>query len=291
MKYLLTPKQVAQAIGVSESSLKRWCDRGVLTTVRTAGGHRRLAADEVVRFLRASGHQLVRPDLLGLPSTVGQGATIVARARRQVCEALAAGDEDGCRRILFDLYLSGQSACDICDHVLAGAFHDIGDAWECGDLAVYRERRGCQVAFNALHDLSQALPTPAIDAPVALGGTLEHDPYGLPTAMVEVVLREAGWRSSSCGTLLPAATLAQAVRDDRPRLLWVSVSHIGSIGDFLDQYARLYEAAVEQGTAVAVGGRALHEEIRRQMVYTVYCDTLGHLVGFVSTMPQREQQS
>jgi predicted site-specific integrase-resolvase len=29
---LLTPKQVARAIGVSESSLKRWCDKGVLPT-------------------------------------------------------------------------------------------------------------------------------------------------------------------------------------------------------------------------------------------------------------------
>jgi excisionase family DNA binding protein len=43
VKKLVTPKQVAQAINVSESSLKRWCDQGLLTAIRTAGGHRRLA--------------------------------------------------------------------------------------------------------------------------------------------------------------------------------------------------------------------------------------------------------
>ena len=231
MKHLITPKQVAQAIGVSESSLKRWCDRGILTTVRTAGGHRRLALDDVIQFLRESGHNLVRPELLGLPSTVGQGATVVARARDQIRDALLAGDEDQCRRIVFDLYLAGQTACDICDRVLAAAFHDIGDGWECGEVVVYRERRGCEIALKALHDLRLAVRVPPLDAPVAIGGALEHDPYRLPTTMVEIALREAGWRATSLGTLLPAATMGEAIRENRPQLLWVSVSSIESVPD------------------------------------------------------------
>jgi excisionase family DNA binding protein len=284
LKHLITPKQVAQAIGVSESSLKRWCDRGVLTTVRTAGGHRRLALHDVVQFLRDSGHQLVRPELLGLPSAVGQGATVVSRAREQIRDALLAGDEEQCRRIVLDLYLGGQSACDICDRVLAAAFHDIGDAWECGEVAVYRERRGCEIALTALHDLRLVLRRPPLDAPVAIGGALEHDSYRLPTTMVEIALREVGWRASSCGTLLPAATLEAAVREIRPQLLWLSVSTIESLPTFLDEYARLYETAAELGTAVAVGGRALTEEIRQQTVYSAYCDTLKHLVTFVASL-------
>lgn len=287
MKHLITPKQVAQAIGVSESSLKRWCDRGILTTVRTAGGHRRLALDDVMRFLRESGHHVVQPALLGLPATVGQGATVVARARQQLREALLAGDEEQCRRIVFDLYLAGQSACDICDRILAGAFHDIGDGWECGEVSVYRERRGCEIALKALHDLRLAMPAPAADAPLAIGGALEHDPYRLPTTMVELALREVGWRANSFGTRLPASTLEQAIRENRPQLLWVSVSHIESLPAFLDDYARLYGTAQELGTAVAVGGRALTEEIRQRMDYSAFCDTLRHLVTFVATLSRR----
>jgi excisionase family DNA binding protein len=284
---LVTPKQVAQAINVSESSLKRWCDRGLLATVRTAGGHRRLALDDVVQFLRESGHPLVRPELLGLPSTVGQGATVIARARDQVRDALLAGDEDQCRRIVFDLYLSGQSAAEICDRVLAAAFHDIGDRWACGEILVYHERRGCEIAIKALYDLRQAIRSPTADAPVALGGAPEHDPYRLPTTMVEIALRECGWRACSYGTLLPAATLGEAVRENRPQLLWVSVSFIESVPQFLEEYARLYETAAEMGTAVAVGGRALTEEIRQQMVYSAYCDTLRHLVTFVAALSRQ----
>ena len=290
MKQLVTPKQVAQAIGVSESSLKRWCDRGLLTTVRTAGGHRRLAIEAVFQFLRQSGQQLLRPELLGLPSNTGQGTTVIERARDQIRDALIAGDEEQCRRIVFDLYLARQSTCDICDRVLAPALHDIGESWDCGELTMYRERRACELGLKMLHELRMAMRTPTAEAPTAVGGTLECDPYRLPTAMIEVVLRERGWQATSLGTQLPATTLAEAVRDNRPRLLWVSVSCIESNSVFLEEYARLYQAATEVGAAIVVGGRALTAELRQQMAYSAYCDTLKHLVTFAATLTSTAAQ-
>jgi MerR family transcriptional regulator, light-induced transcriptional regulator len=284
VKHLVTPKQVAQAIGVSESSLKRWCDRGLLATVRTAGGHRRMAVETVIQFLRTSGQPIVRPELLGLPSTTGQGHTVVERARDQMTDALVAGDDEQCRRIVFDLYLAQHSAGEICDQVLAGAFHEIGDRWECGELAVYRERRGCEIALRALYELRSAIPAPHPTKPLAIGGTLVHDPYKLATTMVEVALREAGWRAESYGTLLPAKTLCEAVHDTRPRLVWLSVSAIDSPTEFLADCSRLYDTAAQHGVALAVGGRALDESMRHQMRYSAFCDTLGHLVTFVDTL-------
>jgi methanogenic corrinoid protein MtbC1 len=105
--------------------------------------------------------------------------------------------------------------------------------------------------------------------------------------MVEIALREADWRATSLGTMLPAATLVEAVRENQPDLLWLSVSSIASVDEFLDGYARLYEAATALGTAVAVGGRALTDEVRQQMDYSAYCDTLRHLVSFVGTLARR----
>jgi excisionase family DNA binding protein len=290
MKQAISPKQVAQALGVSESSLKRWCDRGLLKTVRTAGGHRRLELVDVLQFLRDSGREIVRPELLRLPATVGQGPTILARASEQIREALLAGDEEQCRRVVFDLYLGGRSACEIFDQVLAPAFHDIGHGWESGSVAVYRERRACEIALKTLHDLRRALPEPAVDAPMALGGTLERDPYCLPTAMVEVVLREAGWRATSLGTLLPAATFADALRENQPDLLWISVSTISSIPDFIGEYSQLHDLATALGTPIAVGGRALTADVRQQVSYSTYCDTLRHLVTFAGSIDRRSQR-
>ena len=289
MKKLVTPKQVAQAINVSESSLKRWCDQGLMTAIRTAGGHRRLALDDVIQFLRQSGQQLVRPELLGLPSNTGRAAVIVVRAREQIREALMAGDEEQCRRIVFDLYLAGQSACEICDQVLTGAFHDIGDRWECGELSIYRERRALEIGFKMLHELRLAVRAPPVDAAQAVGGTFACDPYQLPTAMIELVLRELGWQATSLGSRLPASTIAEALRESRPRLLWISISCIESVPAFLEEYSQLQSVAAKTGTAVVVGGRALSTEIRQQMSYSAYCDTLRHLATFATSLVSIEE--
>ena len=283
MKQLVTPKQVAQAIGVSESSLKRWCDRGLLVTVRTAGGHRRLALDHVIQFLRESGHSVLRPELLGLPSNTGQGIAVVDRARDQVRSALLAGDEDQCRRIVFDLYLAGHAVSEIGDRVLAEAFHDIGDLWSCGDAQVYQERRACDLCQRILLELRGVMPAAPDDAPLAIGGAPECDPYTLPTTMVEVVFRQLGWRAQSLGSRLPMTTLIAAVRDTRPQVFWLSASHIDDEHQFANEYRTFYEQ-VRADAAVIVGGRALVEPLRKQMEYAAYGDNLQHLEAFAKSI-------
>ena len=66
MKQLLSPKDLARATGVSESSLKRWADSGRLECTRTAGGHRRIPLAEAVRFIRESSISVVDPSMLGI---------------------------------------------------------------------------------------------------------------------------------------------------------------------------------------------------------------------------------
>jgi len=290
MKEFVTPKQVARAIGVSESSLKRWCDKGLLPTVRTAGGHRRLRMQSVLEFLRQTQQHLVRPEVLGLPAHIGAGETTLERARREVMDALLGGDEERCRRIVLDLYLSGQPLCEICDRVLAAAFHTIGEKWAAGEADVYQERRGCEITIRVLCELRSVLPATDPESPMAVGGTLAGDPYQLPTLMVELALREVGWRAQSCGTGLPACAFKKALKDLKPRLFWLSVSHIDSIPRFLEDYNELFTAADAAGIALIVGGRALTEPLRKEMRYSAYCDTIQHGVDFVRTLSARPRQ-
>src|SRR5687767_2559257 len=64
---LLTPKDLAAAIGASESSLRRWIDSGDIRVSRTAGGHRRIPLGEAVQFIRKIGAVIVRPEVLNMP--------------------------------------------------------------------------------------------------------------------------------------------------------------------------------------------------------------------------------
>lgn len=283
MKTLLTPKQVARAIRVSESSVKRWCDRGVIPTERTAGGHRRIPIGAMLDFLRTSKHELVFPEAIGLPASTGSRPRALDHAFDSITEALLQGDEHQSRQVLFDLYLSGHSISSICDHALAQAFEEVGNRWACGEAEVYQERRSCELCYRLLHEFRLLLPRPAPNAPLALGGTPEGDNYSLPTTMVEVVMRGMGWRAMSLGTNLPFATLVAAVRENRPRLLWLSVSHIDDPDKFFTQYEELF-AAVDGRVALALGGRALTEPIRQRLRYSAFCDNMQHLESFVRTL-------
>ena len=84
MKPLLSPRELADAIGVSESSIKRWVDGGLIGATKTAGGHRRIPINEAVRFLRDRQSSLVKPEAIGLndvASLLGHDAAELASGR------------------------------------------------------------------------------------------------------------------------------------------------------------------------------------------------------------------
>jgi methanogenic corrinoid protein MtbC1 len=283
VKQLLTPKQVARAIGVSESSLKRWCDRGLIPVVLTAGGHRRLPISGVLAFVRDTGRPLVQPDLLGLPVMAGRGQTVMQRAVELLTLALINGDENQTRQILFDAYLAGQSVAEICDRVVAKAFRRIGEQWECGAIEVYRERRSCCLCMRVLFEIRSVLPPPNPQAPIAIGGAIAGDHYDLPTAMVELVLRSLGWNATSLGPNLPLVTLAAAVCEVRPSLLWLSATHMAAPEQFMVEY-RSFQEALAPALPLVVGGQAFSEQIRRELSYSAFCDNMRHLVSFMATL-------
>lgn len=270
-------------MGVSESSVKRWCDRGALGSSRTAGGHRRIPLHEFLSFIKAGRYELVRPEELGLPVTSGQTDRVLERAARQFQRALVAGDEAIARRVVLDLFLANHRCSAIGDLVIAEAFHGIGAQWDCGDLEVYQERRGCEICLRCLHDLRRALYEPADSTFTAFGGTPSGDPYLLPTTIIEVVLRECGWRAASLGNSIPLTSMAAAIRDARPQLFWLSVSHIPDEQAFLADYSQLVKS-VPHDVALVVGGRALHEGLRRQMTFAAFCDDFRRLESFATTL-------
>lgn len=280
----VSPKQLARAIGVSESSVKRWCDQGLLETGRTAGGHRRLSLPEALEFLRARQFTVVDPTVLGLPAACGQGERTAERARQRLLEAIIDGDDERSRQVLFDLYLAGRSILELCDSLLTPVLHEIGDRWDCGSLEVYQERRACEVVIRILHELRRLTPEPPESAPIAIGGTGPDDFYSVPTTMVELILRAGGWRASSLGSGLPFVTLVQALEHVRPQLFWLSVTHLGSADRFAEGFTRLSAAAAKLKIPLVVGGQALSEEIRSRLRFTAYCDTLRHLDATALTL-------
>ncbi|QDU31067.1 B12 binding domain protein [Anatilimnocola aggregata] len=285
MSETFSPKQVARAIGVSESSLKRWCDRGLIPTVCTVGGHRRLPVQGVLDFIKTSQRTLAHPEVLGLPSPLGGRRRTLSDGSAELVNLLVAGDELGARRLLMDLFLDHHRVSQIGDAVLAPAFARIGELWACGDVEVYRERLACRICTRVIDEIRRLIVQPPPEAPLALGATPTGDWYELPGALVELVMRQNGWRTVSLGSNLPFETLATAALQQRPGLFWLSVSHVSNPPDFAADYGRL-AATLGSNTPIVVGGRAVDENLRAAMPGANFCNNLVSLETWLKQLPQ-----
>ncbi|MBS2011417.1 MAG: helix-turn-helix domain-containing protein [Deltaproteobacteria bacterium] len=277
---LLSPRAVAEALGVSESSVKRWCDEGRLRTVKTPGGHRRIASESVHELSRRGGLGIRRPGVLA--EAGASSATTFAAARRDLVKALLRDDEAAALAILEAQRRAASGFEVVADEVVAPAMAMLGQRWAKGSLEIYEERRACGLLHGCLHALGASLAPPVPGAPAAIGGTLEGDPFTLATSLTEIVLREHGFVARSLGAWLPGATLARAIEARRPRLVWISVSAVGE--GFAGAYAEVDRAARAAGAALVVGGQALDPSLRRRLRYSAFCDGMVQLASFAEAL-------
>jgi hypothetical protein len=206
-------------------------------------------------------------------------------ARAALLRSLLADDAAAVSATLESQWRGGRSIDMVCDEVVVPALFEIGERWARGTVEIYEERRACELVRRCLDALGARLPARTRSAPRAIGGTLEGDPFSLPTAMVELVLQERGYEAQSLGTGLPAATIARAIADRRPELVWLCFGDCDADGaSLLAEYAVVERAAKAANAAIIVGGRALVPSLRKQLRYSAFCDGMGHVVAFADAL-------
>lgn len=229
-----SPKQVATALGVSESSVKRWVDSGKLTAAKTAGGHRKVPLPSLAAFIRETGQPVEHPEMLGMVATATRQP--IDAARDELFGALIEGHEHQCRETVLGFYQQGESIPRLGDLLIGPAFRRIGEGWAAGTVQVHQERRACEVMMATLHELRRWLPEPPAGAPLAMVATPEQDFAEVPVRLVELTLTSLGWRVVPAGSGLPLSEIRAAVSAQRPRLLCVSATHLLNPADFIGRY-------------------------------------------------------
>lgn len=253
---LLSPNDLARAIGVSESSLKRWVDRGEIQAVRTLGGHRRIPLEEAVRFIRRSRHPVRDPAVLGMAEVGGQVSLGEAPGWRALVEALKAEDHGPARGILLSAYLSGMPVAHIVDELIQPAMEDLGGLWKHGPAGIMMEHHATDTCIQTVSRIRSLIRVPE-GAPVAVGGGAPGDPYILGSLTAAATLDDQGFRAVNLGPDTPLGVLAAAAREYGASLVWLSLSSHGpSRLSGSDLLAFALEVA-EAGANVALGGRAL----------------------------------
>jgi MerR family transcriptional regulator, light-induced transcriptional regulator len=284
MERLLSPKDLATAIGVSESSVKRWADDGLIHATRTAGGHRRIALAEALRYLRESGIEIVAPQVLGLPAWTrpSRSALDLQAAALELGHFLRQGAKAEARGLLFSLYLGGFHLAQIADGPLRSAMSELGQLWhQQGDDGIFLEHRATQIVLQIVQELRSLQVEPAV-APVAVGGGTAGDPYRLPSVLVATVLTAEGFRAVDLGPETPISTLKRAIAAYSPRLVWLSVTSVPRPKALAKELRQLLAELAEAEIALAVGGREVDRlELPRRPRLCIG-RSMTELVAFVS---------
>lgn len=284
-KTLLTPKELADVIGASESSLRRWVDAGDLRMTRTAGGHRRIPVAEAIRFIRESGATVVRPELLGLEELgrargAGAAGVVVVSDEQQLFDALVAGERKVAVGLVLSWYLAGRTLPELFDGPVRGAMRRVGELWRHEARGILVEHRATEICAGAVERLRELMPAVDARAPLAVGGAPHGDPYVLPTRMAGLVLAEAGFREVNFGANTPVELLAEEAVERGARLVWLSISARPGGTSGRAMVEALGRALARERIALVVGGLRAADYVGGSSADVRVIDSMAGLAAF-----------
>ncbi|MBS3733730.1 MAG: response regulator [Phycisphaerae bacterium] len=175
MSKLLSTTAVAKLLHVSVGSVAKWIDKGQLKAGRTPGGHRRVAAKDVVAFLKRQGLPIppelqknAAPKILIVDDETDVVSWLTAEIRDahpeyevlQAYDGFSAGEIFGAERpgvVLLDIRLPGLDGFEVCRRIKARA-SDNGQTTVLAMTADCNEQVAAEiVACGAMACLSKPL--------------------------------------------------------------------------------------------------------------------------------------
>ncbi|HQU81768.1 MAG TPA: MerR family transcriptional regulator [Pyrinomonadaceae bacterium] len=252
----LTTKEVARICHVSDATVKRWEDSGMLRSERTGGGHRRFRAEEVARFQRLQGIGLNKcKNDEAVLRTVNLHRETQNSSESPLFNALASGCEEQASNLIMGEYLKGTPLTEIFDNIICEALNRIGELWYEGELTITQEHLASRIVHNAVHKLRLTISVPEPDGRLALCCTAEGDLHDLPAYLAQIILENAGWEVVNFGANTPLYCLSDEVLKYKPQLVCITSKVNADTERFLREYKMFREQTKKQNISIVLGGQ------------------------------------
>jgi excisionase family DNA binding protein len=294
----LTSREAARVLGVSEASVKRWADSGLLPAEKTAGGHRRFRPEDIAVMRRTGAGEEAQSLLkkssaarpFAQPAQVpepgpGREAELVLETFRMLVD----GSDEELSALFVNLHLHGQTVASLTDSFLCPAMRRVGDLWHSGELSVAQEHIATLTVRRGLRALERAMSLPEKRGMIALCCSVEEDFHELPVRLATLTLEAGGFEVLDMGMSTPFSALAESLERFRPRLICVSSTILASLDRSAREYAEFHKAARRRRAQVVLGGAGFaDEEVRRRLPADLHAESFRQLEEFMETLDARQ---
>jgi excisionase family DNA binding protein len=264
MKDWVTAQQAALELGVSTSTLKRFCDKNEIPLTRTPGGHRRI---DRCHLLLAS--QLIRKGVQSdLPSQGPDNATTLRLL-------LAAEDSDLIELFWRDAH-SPSRLIELLEEVLVPSLWHVGVLRSRDELETAEETVCTSTAAALLDGIFSRMPPAGADAVVYLGATFPSSLDTIAEKLVAIALRSIGAKPINLGCSVHPEVIARAAHLHNAAAVCISHTHIKDVEMMIESHQRLAEC-LPDGCRVIIGGGDLSPSIRRRLEHCTYYETVSML--------------
>ena len=284
----LTTKAVAKLLRVSEATVKRWADSGLLQSEKTVGGHRRFSLNAVAHLRRELG---IGPGTHTLSAQAAQKRqSVILPSIVPFAETLLRADEKEAGAVLVQAYLSGAALTTLFDETITGAMHHVGDLWFKGSITVADEHLATRVVFNALQTLSAAIMPVQPSGLKALCCGIEGDLHEVPVQLARIILDSEGWEVQSLGPNTPLFALSEMVTRRRPQLVCIAARSISDLDRATAEYSQLRKITGKLGVSVVIGGEAFRDPgFRERFPSEFYAGNFAGFAKFIRALVKRQQ--
>lgn len=209
---LVTTRQAAHILAVHESSVKRWCNDGLLPAQLTAGSHRRLKFSDVIAFARSEKIDYPLSPFSPHEQDVWMAIQDALKGnyeevRSLLYDATNANRESFVQQLVTTLMKMGAPIGSVFDNVLGPVVRTMTDDWVAGVIAKGDSRRMTQLLADCIACVRSRIPTIA-NRPLALVACSPGNETELGALMLRATLEQSGWRTVYPGPDLSIDDLA-----------------------------------------------------------------------------------
>ena len=267
---LLRIGELSRRTGVSPELLRAWERRyGLLHPVRSEGGLRLYRPGDLERVLRMQQHLadgLAAAEaavLVAESETASEGLAFDAvRARSDLGSALEAFDESAAQAIL-DSVISATTLDTMLSEIVIPYLHELGSAWERGEVSVAQEHFATAVLRGRLLGLARGWGRGY--GPRALLACLPGEQHDLGLIAFGLALRSRNFRIAYLGGDMPIESVAGAADVVEPAAIVLSTAIPGRFRTFRDELKELASrhrtyiggAGADEAEAEAIGATFL----------------------------------